>query len=77
MTEHRWLDLFCDNLIARMSEYHMTQSELAELSGLSEGTISKYMHKTQIPSVRAVVNISYALNCTVDELVDFGSKIRE
>ena len=52
-----------------------TQRELADASGLSEATISYYIRKIKMPGVKALINIAYALNCTIDELVDFGEHI--
>lgn len=75
MSELEWLDIFAGNLIEMMWEARMTQSELAELTGLSEGTISNYIHKRQLPGVKAILNISYVLNCDLSELIDFGDRI--
>lgn len=76
MNEKRWLQMFTSNLIRLMVESRVSQAELAELTGLSQGTISKYTRGKQAPTARALINISYALHCTVDELVDFGEQIR-
>ena len=76
MSELQWLDIFGDNLARMMVEENMTQRELADLSGLGEATISRFVNKQMIPSLRAVINLSYALHCTVDELVDFGEMMR-
>lgn len=75
MSEIEWLDIFGTNLIVMLDENLMTQKDLAEATGLSEGTISKYVNKTQMPTVRAILNISYALNCSLDDLIDFGDTI--
>lgn len=75
LSEIQWLRMFGDNLRYLLDEYHMTQKDLAEMTGLSEGTISKYINRTQMPTVRAIINISYALDESVDDLVDFGERI--
>lgn len=75
MSELEWLDIFGDNLVDLLYDANMTQRELADTTGLSEATISKYIHKQQIPTMRAIVNISYALDCSIDELIDFGDRI--
>lgn len=75
MTEAEWVRIFGDNLVSILSEYRMTQRELADRAGLSEATISKYIHKQIAPSVFAVINIADALDMSIDELIDFGSRI--
>jgi transcriptional regulator with XRE-family HTH domain len=76
MTEFEWLSIFSDNLIDIMNGSRISQRELAEMSGLSEATISNYVHRRQMPGVKALINIAYVLNCDLDDLMDFGSKIR-
>lgn len=75
MSEMKWLETFGDNLRYLLDEYRMTQKDLAEMTGLSEGTVSKYINKTQMPTVRAIINISYALDESYDDLIDFGERI--
>lgn len=75
ISEVEWIDIFGDNLRDMLKDVNMSQTELAEETGLSKATISKYIHKTQMPNVRALVNISYALNCSFDDLMDFGDRI--
>lgn len=75
MSELEWLDIFAGNLAEILWEIGMTQKELAELTGLSEGTISNYLNRRQLPGVKAIVNIGYALNIDLNELIDFGDRI--
>lgn len=75
ISEERWLSLFAFKLLSFMNDYRMSQKELAEISGLSESTISRYTNKTKMPSVKAVLKLSYALGIDVDELIDFGDPI--
>lgn len=67
--------MFADNLTDIMREYGITQRELAEDAHLSKSTINRYINKQQIPNIRAVINIAYALNISIDELVDFEELI--
>lgn len=76
MPSHIWLQKFSIKLAHMMVDARISQQELAELSGLSQATISKLIRGRQIPTIRALLNISYVLRCTVDELVDFGEPIR-
>lgn len=75
MSEVEWLEIFGDNLLDMLDEANMTQRELADATGLSESTISKYIHKQAVPGVKALVNIANVLNCSMDDLIDFGDRI--
>lgn len=75
MSEMEWLDIFGDNLKDMLKEANMTQRELADECGLSEVAISTYIHKRKIPGLKAIINISYALDCSIDDLIDFGDRI--
>ena len=76
MGEAEWLDNFGDNLSILLADYRVTQAELAEMTGLSEPTISSYINKRRMPGVKAILNIAYALNIDIEDLVDFGSMIQ-
>lgn len=75
MTETEWIDIFRTNLIEMMAEYGYTQRDLADATGLSEMAISNYVNGKRIPTVRAIINISYELNIEVNDLIDFGDRI--
>lgn len=75
MTEMEWLDEFGASLFDLMEQEGLNQKELAEESGLSEGSISNYIHGKQMPNVKAIVNLAYALECDVSDLIDFGEMI--
>lgn len=75
MTEQEWLDIFGDNLRDILIETGYSQRDLAETTGLSEATISAYIHKRKIPGIRALINISYELGISLDELMDFDDRI--
>lgn len=75
MSEQEWLNIFGDNLQEMLNEARMTQRDLAEDTGLSESSISNYINKQRIPTVRAIINIAYSLDCDIDELIDFGDRV--
>ena len=75
MGEQEWLDIFGDNLRDILKEYGMTQRQLAEETGLTEATISNYINKRKIPSMRAIVNIANALDISTDELINLDDRI--
>ena len=75
MTELEWMDSVGDNLRDILKEYGMTQRQLAEETGLTEATISNYINKRKIPSMRAIVNIANALDISTDELINLDDRI--
>jgi transcriptional regulator with XRE-family HTH domain len=75
MNEKEWLETFSDNLAELLADAKMTQTELSKETGLAESTISDYLHGRQMPGVRAIVNLSYALDVDCIDLIDFGCKI--
>lgn len=76
MSEIEWMDIFGDNLVDLLREANMTQHELAKASGLTDAAISNYINKRRMPSVKALVNISDALNVTLDDLMYFGDILK-
>lgn len=75
MDETVWIREFSLNLRRMMYDLRISQRELADLSGLSEATISRYLNATHAPSFKAIVNLAYAFGCNTDDLIDFGSRI--
>lgn len=75
MNELEWMRCFSKKLRELLEYTNMTQMDLAIESGLSTSMISRYINCITMPRASAIVNLAYALNCSVDELVDFGSKI--
>ena len=76
MSEMEWLRKFSEALKERLKYANMTQSELAEATGLSESTISDYVNGRIVPKATSIVKIFYELNLdTFDEILDFGDTI--
>lgn len=75
MTEVDWIDIFSENLREMMEEKGIGQNELAQRSKLSKATVSRLLAGTVAPSFKSIINLSYALDCTTDELIDFGDMI--
>ena len=75
MTEVEWLEVFGDNLYEMILESGYTQNELADKAGLSQAAISGYINNRKMPGIKAIVNLSYALDCRIDDLIDFGDMI--
>ena len=77
MSEQEWLDIFGDNLASILEEERMSQRELARLTGLNESTISRYINKLQMPTVRAIINISFALEWQFEDMLNYGAMLEE
>ena len=75
MTEQEWRNRFASTLVVKMYEYGMTYQDLADISGVSTPSISKYLQAKVTPTATMVLKLSYAFNCTTDELTDFGETI--
>lgn len=75
MSEMEWLRIFAGNLGYYLDMHGISQNELAKRSGLEQGSISRYMSASQMPGIKAVVNIAHALGVSVDELINFDSMI--
>ena len=77
MSQQEWLDIFGDTLASILEEQQISQKELSRLTGLSESTISRYINKLQMPNMRAIINISYALNWSFEDMLNYGSMLED
>lgn len=76
MTELEWMRIFAGNLQSLMDELEMSQSELSRRTGISQGTISRYLRAETMPSVNALVNIAYVFPwATINDLLCFYEKL--
>ena len=75
MSEMEWLRIFAGNLAYYLEMHGISQNELARRAGLEQGSISRYANASQMPGIKAVVNIAHALGVSVDELINFDSMI--
>lgn len=75
MSEVEWMDIFGDNLRDILKDQYMSRRELAEVLGLSETTVCRYINKKQMPTMEVIINMSYELSLSVDELIDFGDRV--
>jgi len=69
MSEVELIDIFADNLRYTMKDVRISQAELAKEAGLSESTISRYLSKERLPTVKALINLCVVLNCDVEDLI--------
>lgn len=75
MTIAEWSDNFSENLLTLMKDRRMSQHELARESGISVGSISSYINKNSLPGIKAIINLAYALDVDINELIDYGDVI--
>ena len=59
----------------KMKEKEVWQKELAYMSGIAPTTLKMYFQERCGPSAMTLVNIAHALECSIDELADFGEDI--
>ena len=53
-----------------MEQRKITQKQLSQLSGITESSISRYLHSEQRPRMDIVVNIAKALHVETEYLLD-------
>lgn len=62
-------DAFSSNLVEMMRARGVSQTTLAELTGLSTASISKYLRREATPTITNLRRIALALNCAEEELI--------
>lgn len=75
MTQKEWSDIFASNLIDILEEKGMTQAQLARDADLSKSRINDYINGNVMPSLPAAINMAYALDMEISDLVDFGERV--
>lgn len=75
MTQERWKRIFAENLIDILNDRGMSQRQLAIDSGISTSMISEYINGIRMPGLAAAINMAYALDMDVGDLVDFDERI--
>ena len=71
LSESELRDEFRDRLYKTMLSKGISQLELAEMTGISNVTISNYFNGKSIPSLYNVSLLARALECSISELTDF------
>ena len=75
MTECEWIEIFSNNLTEIIAESGYSQNEVAKMTNIPQPVLSRYVNGRVIPSVVNIIKLSYALNCDIRELIDFGDII--
>lgn len=68
--EDDWREVFADRLCEFICSKGLSQQSLADYTGLSKGSINKYINKTATPSAYALTKLARALDCTIMELTE-------
>lgn len=63
-----------EKVLALMQDGNITQKQLAKLSGISESSLSRYLHNDKRPRIDIVVNIAKALHVETKYLLDENDK---
>ena len=75
MTQETWKDTFARNLVDILHDKGMSQRQLAIDSGVSAAMISDYVNGVRMPGLASIINMAYALDMDVGELIDFDERI--
>lgn len=75
MTEQEWRERFAKQLKIKMRNRNVDQRELARRINVSEISISRYRKARRTPPAHILVDMAIALECTVDELANFGELV--
>ena len=70
-----WLDDFSSNLSRIMDERGLTIRDLSRMSGVSRSTLYRYLNETQMPTAKAIINLSIALGQEISDLVTCAEMI--
>ena len=63
-----------DKVLSLMKEQKISQKQLSQLSGISESSISRYLHADKRPRMDVVVNMAKALHVETEYLLDDEDK---
>ena len=75
MSEVEWLRNFGNALEEAMEYTNTEQAELADILGMSQASVSRFINGLQMPSVKIVLKIAHELDWNVDDLVNFGDYV--
>ena len=70
-TDVGWKKEFARRLRKKIAMRGITQVRLGELTGISQPLLSLYTQGKTLPSVQKASALAKALNCSVNDLIDF------
>lgn len=75
MLREDWLKDLRFSLSTLVRNSGMSQRELSMKSGISQTAISRYLNGQQTPSIEAIINLAYALDCELEDIIEIDEKI--
>lgn len=70
-TDAGWRKEFARRLRKKMAMKGITQTNISELTGISQPLLSLYVQGKSLPSAQKVSSLAKALNCSVNDLIGF------
>jgi transcriptional regulator with XRE-family HTH domain len=71
MSEMELMEIFGNNLESLLDEKGMSQNQLAMKIGVDRATVSRYINKQRMPTIKKFINICVALGCDPYDLLPF------
>lgn len=70
-TDAGWKKEFARRLRKKIAMRGITQTNISELTGISQPLLSLYVQGKSLPSAQNVSSLAKALNCSVNDLIGF------
>lgn len=70
-TDIGWKKEFARRLRKKIAMRGITQTNISELTGISQPLLSLYVQGKSLPSAQKVSSLAKALNCSVNDLIGF------
>lgn len=67
----KYANEFARRLNARMEKLRISQARLSYITGISQGSISKYIRGDSIPRRDTATRLAFGLAMPVEDLIDF------
>lgn len=71
ITDEMWLDEFTRKLRKKITLSRIPQKEIAESTGVSENSMSRYLNGKTIPNALVLRRLADCLRCSIEELTTF------
>ena len=75
MREVEFIDIFADNLRDVMKEQGYSVTDLSFSINVPKSTISRYLNKQTMPTVKNLINICMETGLDLDDLIPFYERI--
>jgi transcriptional regulator with XRE-family HTH domain len=65
--------IYCKRLRLLLENMGMNQKEFAEITGITETAICRYLQGSRIPNAASLISIAHATSVSIDWLLGHGS----